>query len=286
MLIVPDASGDMHESPNEIDPKQFELAAKQLRRAQKVVVFTGAGISAESGIPTFRDAGGLWSTFPPEQFGHMGGLTQVAMSDPKRLVAFLLAVLEPIAIAQPNVGHRSIDRLEAFKSVAIITQNVDGLHQDAGSRTVHEVHGSLLEIVDRHGKHIRHLARDDLKALVAELQNVKERHFALPRALIALRKLVGVDLRGMHRPNIVLFGEALAEPAWSHSVEAASDCDVMLLVGTSGEVYPAAMLPDYAACSGAAVITVDPHPTLGDIRLASTATKILPRLVDAAISSE
>lgn len=275
----------MHDVSNEFDGEPLAKAAAHLRSAQRVVVFTGAGISAESGIPTFRDAGGLWTTFPPDQFGHMGGLMQVALNEPRRLVEFLFAVLQPIAAAEPNSGHLAIASLETHVPATVITQNIDGLHQDAGSRTVHEIHGSLLEIVDRHGKHTRHLSRDDLRTLAESLQRARGRHLPLPRAMLALRKLFGIDLRGMHRPNIVLFGESLAEPAWSRAVDAASECDVMLLVGTSAEVFPAAMIPEYAASAGATVITVDPFPALGSIRLQGTATKILPLLIDTAFDS-
>lgn len=276
----------MHNRTGESDHTDLVRAAEIVRNARRMVVFSGAGISAESGIPTFRDADGLWSEFPPEQYGHLPGLAQAAMHEPRRVVDFLLAVLEPIAAAEPNAGHCAIAELAQRVPSSVITQNVDGLHQDAGSETVHEVHGSLLSIVDCRGEPIRQLARGDLRAVVTAMQQARDRSLALPRALISLRKLIGVDLRGMHRPNIVLFGEAMAEPAWSHAVDAASACDVMLVVGTSAEVYPAATLPEHASASGAEVISVDPNPVRGDLRLRGTAGSILPQLVRLAFQGE
>lgn len=270
----------MHTRTSESDSSELATAAELVRNARQVVVFSGAGISAESGIPTFRDAGGLWSEFPPEQYGHLPGLAQVAMHEPRRVVDFLLAVLEPIAMAEPNAGHCAIAELAQRVPVTVITQNIDGLHQDAGSETVHEIHGSLLNVVDQSGNLVRQLSRNDLRATVEAIQQVQRRSFALARSLISLRKLIGLDLRGMHRPNIVLFGEAMAEPAWSEAVDAASSCNVLLFVGTSGEVYPASTIPEYASANGATVITVDPNPVRGDIQLRGTAVSVLPQLVE------
>lgn len=270
----------MHNRTSESDSSELAKAAEMIRDARRLVVFSGAGISAESGIPTFRDAGGLWSEFPPEQYGHLSGLAQVAMHEPRRVVEFLLAVLEPIAMAEPNAGHRAIAELAQRVPVTVITQNIDGLHQDAGSETVHEIHGSLLSVVDQSGNLVRQLSRNDLKTTVEAIQQAQRKSFALPRTLISLRKLIGVDLRGMHRPNVVLFGEAMAEPAWSEAVDAASACDVLLLVGTSGEVYPASTIPEFASAIGSTVITVDPNPARGDILLQGTAGSVLPQLVE------
>ena len=115
-----------------------------LRRAGKVVVFTGAGASAESGVPTFRDDAGFWQEFAPEEFAHWKGLLATALVRPRRLAEFVYAVLGPIAAAEPNAGHRAIASLEKHANVTVVTQNIDGLHQEAGSRRVLEVHGSLL----------------------------------------------------------------------------------------------------------------------------------------------
>src|SRR5687768_10595357 len=131
----------------DFDSYEYQESVGWLREAQRIVVFTGAGISDESGIPTFRDADGLWQEFPPNQFATWPGLLRVAAREPRRLARFLRAVIEPIAVANANAAHRAIEKLEHYKHVTVITQNIDGLHQDAGNTIVHEVHGSILETI-------------------------------------------------------------------------------------------------------------------------------------------
>ena len=141
-------------------------AAQYLREARHVVVFTGAGASAESGIPTFRDPQGLWDRFPPEQFATWDGLARVALREPNRLAEFLYAVFEPIAAAEPHAGHLAIAAMERHTRVTVATQNIDNLHQDAGSTVVYEVHGSLFEIVTLGGRFVRRLSRAEMLSLI------------------------------------------------------------------------------------------------------------------------
>jgi NAD-dependent deacetylase len=133
----------------------LSLAASWLRSAREVVVFTGAGVSAESGIPTFRDDEGFWQHFPVEEFATWRGLVRAAIRRPRRLAEFIHAVLHPIAVAKANAGHRAIAEMEKHVGVTVVTQNVDNLHQEAGSTIVHEVHGSLFEITTRRGRFVR-----------------------------------------------------------------------------------------------------------------------------------
>ncbi|MBX7168144.1 MAG: hypothetical protein K1X74_17545 [Pirellulales bacterium] len=260
----------------------LQRAAELVRNAQEIVVFTGAGMSAESGIPTFRDAGGLWEEFPPEQFATFAGLLRTASTRPREFVRFLATALAPIAAAEPHAGYRALVQLEKHSSVTIVTQNIDGLHQEAGSWQVHEIHGSLLEITTRKGQFVKRLTRKELRGIVAALQTALDSSLALPRSLLALRKLIGANVRGIYRPNVVLFGEAMAEPAWSHALAAVRECDLLLIVGTSGEVWPAASLPQEARAHGAPIITIDPDAARGDVVLRGTAATILPRLLSLA----
>jgi NAD-dependent deacetylase len=255
-------------------------AAERLRRARQVVVFTGAGVSAESGIATFRDAGGLWAEFPPQQFGNLPGLLRTALRRPRRFAEFLVAVLEPISAAEPNAAHRAIAAMERHTRVTVVTQNIDGLHQAAGSTIVHEVHGSLLTIVARKGRVLRQLSRQQMRQVVEALRRAGQKRLTLPRLLAAVRPLLGIGWHGTYRPNVVLFGEAMAEPAWSEALAAVRACDCLVIVGTSGEVFPAAQLPYQAR--NAAIINVDPAPALGDFRLPGPAATVLPALVEAA----
>lgn len=262
--------------------EELDDAAGWLRTARRVAVFTGAGVSAESGIPTFRDGGGLWREFPPEEFASWRGLLSAAATSPGKLARFLLALLEPIATARPNSAHTAIAEIEKYTRVTIITQNVDGLHQEAGSREVLQIHGTLLEIVDSHGQPVRTLTRADLLEMVRRLHRAADRPAAALSLPWAIRPMAGLRPTGAYKPRIVLFGDAMAEPDWSAAMEAADECDCFLSVGTSGQVMPAAMLPSRARIAGAPVIEIGPEPCLGDIQLRGHAGSLLPQLVQAA----
>ncbi len=260
-------------------------AVLALRKARRVVVYTGAGVSAESGIPTFRDADGFWQRFPPEHFAQWSGLFSMVLSEPRRVAEFVLNVVEPIAMAKPNAGHLAIGTLEQYVPTTVVTQNIDGLHQAAGSKEVHEIHGSLWEVADvSAGRVVHRFTRDQLAAIAAALRAYTEERESALKLLSVLRRLYPYDWLGRHRPNLVLFGDSLAEPAWTKAEQAARSCDVMISVGTSGEVYPAAFLPQYAAAAGATVIKIDPKPSAA-CWLEGNAGTILPELVRAAWGS-
>lgn len=255
-------------------------AAGLLHGKRRVVVFTGAGVSKESGIDTFRDIGGLWEMFPPDEFATVSGLAQTAMKDPKRLAQFLKEVLHPIAHASPNAAHDAISKLEDHFDVDVITQNVDHLHQDAGSSRVHEVHGSLFRVVDPGGQPLRVLRREQMKKMAADLNRLSSsRFFTLPRVLRAVQPLLGLGASVMHRPNVVLFGEGLNEPDWSKAQKAAERADVMLMVGTSGTVWPAADLPLVTAEAGGKIIGVGPEEGDADLWLQGNAATVVPALL-------
>ncbi len=260
----------------------LKLAATWLRGAGHVVVFTGAGASAESGIPTFREEGGVWDRFPPEQFATPQGLHDMALTHPRRVAEFILGLVEPIAAASPNAGHFAVATMERRTRVTVVTQNIDGLHQDAGSSTVHEVHGSLFEIVTLDGEQLRRVSRAQLREVVAELRRTLQGPFTTARALEAVKPILGLGPVGFERPNVVLFGEPMAEPAWTASSEAAAACDCMLIVGTSGAVYPAALLPENAESAGARILAVGPDRTPAHLWLEGSAAAVLPVLVEAA----
>jgi len=266
-----------------MNPKSLAQAAERLRGARHVVVFTGAGVSAESGIPTFRDDDGFWQRFPPEQFAHWSGLLKTAIVRPGRLAEFLQAVLEPIAVARPNSAHRAIAKLEQHLLCTVITQNVDGLHQEAGSRQVREVHGSFFQVVPRRNRKLRQLRRADLVKITARLGRARTGMFQRTRLLWSLRPIFGPSWRGFKRPGVVLFGGALAEPDWSNAQHDVKRCDMVLVVGTSGLILPAATLPGLARQHGAFVISIDPQePGSSHVWLGGRAGEVMPKLVEAA----
>lgn len=268
----------------------LEAAARALRAAKRLVVFSGAGVSAESGIDTFRAEGGLWERYPPEEFATPLGLVKLYARDPARLASFLAEILEPIARAEPNPGHRALAALEQAlgqrgAEVSVITQNVDRLHQAAGSGRVHEIHGSMFDIVDGAGRPLRRLEREDLLRIADGLRAAQRGFFRRTRLARALAPLLGLPraaegMQPAHRPSVVLFGEALAEPAWQRAQQAAERADAMLVVGTSGLVFPAATLPETAAETGATIIEVGLERTQGGLWLPGRAGEVLPSLVE------
>src|SRR5262249_11805744 len=149
------------------------------------------------------------------------------------MAEFLHAVIAPIAEAQPNPAHQAIAALESILETRVITQNVDGLHQRAGSRTVREIHGSFFRVVTLRGRNVRVLTKCDLEKMALRLQRIQRGWFRLPRLAWNVRPMLGLGFRGIHRPALVLFGEGMAQPDWDQAQADARVCDLMLVVGTS-----------------------------------------------------
>lgn len=267
-----------------MDIDNWISAVLALRKAKHLVVFTGAGVSAESGVPTFRDADGFWQRFPTERFASWSGLLKTAVTNPRSVAEFVLNVVEPIALAQPNAAHKSIAELETRLRTTVISQNIDGLHCSAGSSNVLEIHGSLLEVVDiTSGRIVHRFQRDNLAQIAGVLRRYVAAEISIARCGLNLRSLYPFDWLGRHRPNLVLFGDALAEPAWTLACQAVQECDLLISIGTSGAVSPASMLPIRAESAGATVISIDPQPTQG-CWLQGKAGDIVPNLIADAFS--
>lgn len=239
----------------------IDAMLEPLREARSVVVFSGAGLSADSGVPTFRDgATGLWVDVDPMEVASIEGFAR----DPEKVWGWHEAMRERFAAVRPNAGHVGIASLELQlprARVAVITQNIDGLHQAAGSSIVHEVHGSALRV--RCHRHCGY--RVDW-----------------PLGEPALRRCP--ECGAVARPDVVWFGEALDDLVFSAAVQAALAADVFISVGTSSVVQPAASLPFAAADSGALVIEVNPHPTalseVADLAVRAPAARFFPLLLD------
>ncbi len=248
-----------------MDNTLFSHAAQLLHNATNVAVLTGAGVSAESGIATFRDAQtGLWSKFDPEKLASQHGFR----ADPglvwRWYMERLHAVLED---AEPNSGHLALAQLAAMvPQFTLITQNVDNLHEQAGSQNVLHLHGSIT------------LFRCNACAAEHKLQPA-ERTAEMPPNC--------VDCNDLIRPDVVWFGEMLPTDVIEVAWQAAEVCDVMLVVGTSGLVTPAAHLPLLAQERGAAIIDVNPDydaiAGYADLFLQGGAGLVLPQLIDAIV---
>ena len=215
---------------------ELERACEVIAAARLLVVATGAGMSRESGIPTFRDAQeGLWARYDPQQLATRQGFRD----DPARVWGWYNYRRRLIRRCEPHAGHLALARLETVvPEMAVITQNIDGLHQRAGSATVIELHGNI-------GR-FKCFDRDHPVTTPVPLSDAEG----------AVRPPLCERCRSPIRPDVVWFGEALPTGAFERAERYASGCDVMLVVGTSGLVYPAAGLPATARVSGATVIEV------------------------------
>jgi NAD-dependent deacetylase len=253
---------------HETEPYPPELLAR-LRSCHHLLVFTGAGVSQESGIPTFRDAlSGLWGRFDPSQLA----TPEAFDANPALVWDWYAWRRAQVLHCEPNPAHWAIAALaDRVPRLTLVTQNVDGLHQRAGSPSVLELHGSLHRPYCRDCGHPHALLESNLD-LPAEGSPLPP-----PRC---------VRCRGLVRPGVVWFGEILPADVWDAAETAANTCDLVLVVGTSALVYPAAELPLTALARGAAVVQINPDRTdlddLATFRLGGTAARVLPALVRQA----
>ncbi|MDE1894798.1 MAG: NAD-dependent deacylase [Xanthomonadaceae bacterium] len=219
--------------------------AQWFREAESVVILTGAGMSAESGIPTFRDAqNGLWSQFDPLRLA-----SAAAYRDDKALVwGWYVWRMAMVRQAQPHAGHRALAQLAALKpGMTVVTQNVDDLHERAGSADAIHLHGNLFA------------SRCFACARPAGDVGIPTCAVSEPTLRLPPPRCTHCD--GHIRPGVVWFGEPLPETSWQQAVERAHGCDLLLAVGTSGVVYPAASLPGIARARGARVVEINPVAT-------------------------
>jgi NAD-dependent protein deacetylase/lipoamidase len=243
------------------DEKGLRQAAEWISAAQRVAVLTGAGISAESGVPTFRGVNGLWKTFRPEDLA----TPEAFARSPRVSWEWYDWRRQKLAECLPNPGHRALVKLERdVAELTLVTQNVDGLHSKAGSRNVQELHGSLWRLRCTSCPY----KAEDLRTPLPELP---------PRC----------SCGGLLRPDVVWFGEVLPQEPFTRSIEAMSRSQVLLVVGTSALVYPAASLPMLAKQAGARVVEVNKEETplsrLADLTLLGPSATLLPALTGAGV---
>ncbi len=235
--------------------KMFDTVAQKLKDSRKIVFVTGAGISQESGIPTFRGKDGYWRRYDPMKLASIDAF----YDDPKLVWEWYEDRRKNILSVKPNEGHFAISQMEEFKDVVVLTQNIDGLHQRSGSTNVLELHGSIIRI----------------KCTVCDfIDNITENFESLPPKC---------KCGSMLRPDVVWFGEPLPQNIWQSAIKEASICDVMIIVGTSLVVSPANTLPVYAKQNGAILIEVNPEKTVmsNDMTLSIQATSVgvLPKML-------
>lgn len=243
-----------------------------LRDANKLVVVTGAGMSRDSGVPTFRDAmTGLWARFDPHELAN----AEAFCRSPARVFGWYLWRWNLVHEARPHAGYGALVRMEdAFEHIVVATQNVDGFHRRSGSRDVVELHGSL--------EAFRCFDNDhpfDSRGLLG-LETGEDGEVDPPRCLECGSRI---------RPGVVWFGETLPRRAVERAWAAVAECDAVLVVGTSAVVYPAAELPSIALRRGCPVIDVNPasNPITGDVDvwLQERAEVALPALADRLLAA-
>jgi NAD-dependent deacetylase len=239
----------------EITPQEL---AGIIRQHPRGVALTGAGISVESGIPSFRGAGGLWDRYDPMEYAHI----QAFRRNPAKVWQLLKEMDDTISRARPNPAHYALAELEARGFlVGIITQNVDNLHQAAGSKRVVEYHGNARRFI---------------------CDTCKGHH---PRETLDFAQVpLYCHCGGLIRPDVVFFGEPIPAPAQEEAAELAQHCDLLLVIGTSGEVAPASYLPAIAKEWNAVIVECNLEPThltssLTDHFLPGSAGKLLPQVI-------
>ena len=229
-----------------------------IENASSIAVLTGAGISAESGVATFRGKEGLWSKFRPEELANV----KAFLSNPEMVWEWYQHRRDVLATVKPNPAHHALAEWESLAaSFTLATQNVDGLHRMAGSHNILELHGNIrTNRCQTCGKE----SADETLNFTAQVP-------------------ICASCAGLLRPAVVWFGEYLPERELQAAFDAARHCDLFLSIGTSSQVYPAAALPEIALEAGAAVIEVNieetPLTVLATCHLRGLAGKILPELV-------
>ena len=228
----------------------------RLAEANSVTVLTGAGISADSGVPTFRGAEGLWKSFRPEELASPDAFER----DPNLVWEWYNWRRELLSTKKPNAAHETLAQLEGqIEHFWLITQNVDGLHRAAGSTKLSEIHGNIW------------------KVRCTQCGKIKPNH-DVPIDLLPHCQ----DCQGLLRPHIVWFGESLAQEDLDRSFQALRNCEILLIIGTSGVVYPAASFAPIAKDQGAFVVELNldptPHSDLVDVSIQGRAKDLVPLL--------
>ncbi|MGM0424030.1 MAG: SIR2 family NAD-dependent protein deacylase [Thermodesulfobacteriota bacterium] len=240
----------------------LQQAAELWRKSKYQLAFTGAGISVPSGIPDFRSPGGIWSKYDPMQVA----TAQALVKNPQGVWEFMLDTLHMLDSSQPNPAHQALADMEQSGWLqGVITQNIDNLHQRAGSSTVVEYHGNFQRFycagcgIQTPLQEIRELAKKQIPVICSSCQ-------------------------GLIRPDVVFFGEPIPAQAQSMSVKLIRRADLLIIAGTSGEVAPANMLPREVKMQGGSIIEINLGQThyqdISDVRLDAQVQDVLPRLAE------
>lgn len=238
----------------------FQNIQEKIKDLDKFVFLTGAGISKESGIPTFRGSEGLWRKYDPMKLASISGFYK----DPKLVWEFYKYRQELLYSCSPNQGHISIANFEKIKEESyVLTQNIDGLHEKAGNKNIIELHGNILKI---------ECTKCNFKDKIIK-QKIEE---PLPPICKICKNVL--------RPSVIFFGEPIKQEVWAKAEQITNNCDVMFIIGTSLNVGPVNQLPLYAKRNGSILIEVNPEPTIFteimDYSIQGSAAEMLPQLLE------
>lgn len=255
---------------------------RELIHKGEVVAFTGAGISVESRVPAFRGERGLWEKYDPNIYANFPGLSTTSIITPKKVAGFVMEIYETVLNARSNPAHLALAKLEENGLLnTVITQNIDNLHQEAGTRNVIELHGNLFQFRCEKCKKRKKMTREELKRMLFSIKENIGSRIKLFKAFLSL--FPKCSCRGQMRPDIVLFGEELPEGAIEYPCTVIDNCKTFLMIGTSGVIYPAASLPYYAKQKKKEIVEINEEDTslsqIADYKLRGRAAEILPRLV-------
>jgi NAD-dependent deacetylase len=246
--------------------EQLKQASHLLKNSRFAIAFTGAGISAESGIPPFRGKDGLWSKYDPDSL-----YIERYYNDPINSWKVIKEIFyDFFGEAKPNKAHLALAELEKMGLIkVVITQNIDNLHYEAGSKAVYEFHGNSRTLV------------------CTQCDEVYDKNTIDLNAMIPLCPACD----GLLKPNFIFFGEAIPEPAGSKSFELAQKTDLIIVIGTTGEVMPACNIPIIAKRQGAKIIEINPERSnyterVTDVFLQGKASEIMSQLLDACKKSQ
>jgi len=238
--------------------QNFQDAAKMIKNSQHITVFTGAGISVESGIPPFRGEDGLWEKYDP-YFLHINYFMNNPEESWKLNKKLFYSMFED---CQPNKAHQVVAQLEQEGYVnTVITQNIDNLHQEAGSKKVYEFHGTYKELICTECGKIYEFQARYLKELPPRCKSCN----------------------GILKPNYIFFGEGIPQKAYQGSIKEAQEADLFIVIGTTGQVTPASLIPDMASRHGAKIIEVNTKKSnftnnITDVFLHGKATEMMEKL--------
>ncbi len=265
-----------------IDGKAMQCVRDGFKNG-RVVCLTGSGISADSGIATFRGKGGLWEKYDPDIYAHAEGLAGHFRAHPGQMADFIVDFYSTLLKAKPNSAHLALALLEREHMLrAVITQNIDNLHQAAGSRRVIELHGNAFRIRCTGCPSTIILERERVQEMVQWLK--KSRASRIKLLKIISRYFPKCSCGSRYRIDIVLFGETLPEAQLNQASEQLAGCSLLLLAGTSLEVHPAASLPRLAKQNGAVLVEINPEASalsqLCDYRIRASAGEVLSEIAE------